>query len=186
MTPTYFADAQSFRTWLASHAASAAELLVGFHKVDSGRPCMRWSESVDEALCFGWIDGRRTRIDDAAYTIRFSPRKASSIWSLVNIAKMDQLRAAGKMTPAGEQAFAHRSEAKSGIYAHERTDTPEFSSAELALFQRDAGAWDYFSTCPPGYRKTLTHWVTKAKKEETRAGRLAKLMQACAARTRLT
>jgi len=184
--PTFFADAQSFRAWLAAHAATASELLVGFHKVDSGQACMSWSESVDEALCFGWIDGVRRRIDDATYSIRFTPRKRDSIWSVVNIAKMDKLRAAGKMTPAGEAAFAHRKAAKSGIYSHERQDTPELSEEELVRFRQDAAAWRYFETLPPGYRKTTLHWITSAKKAETRAGRLAKLMQACAAGTRLS
>lgn len=185
MTPVFFADAQAFRTWLDTHAATARELLVGFHKVGSGRPCMSWSESVDEALCFGWIDGVRKRVDDATYTIRFTPRKPSSIWSLVNVAKMDKLRAAGKMTPAGETAFAFRSAAKSGIYAHERSDAPELSPDELARFRQDAAAWAYFETAPPGYRKLMLHWITKARREDTRAGRLATLMQACAAGTRL-
>jgi uncharacterized protein YdeI (YjbR/CyaY-like superfamily) len=186
MTPTFFADALAFRRWLASNAAGATELLVGFHKVGSGKPCMRWSESVDEALCYGWIDGRRNRVDDATYTIRFTPRKAASIWSVVNIAKMDKLRAEGRLRPAGEAAFAQRSEAKSGVYAHERSDTSELCADELALFQRDAGAWDYFAAAPPGYRKTILHWITKAKKPETRAARLAQLMTACAAGMRLT
>ena len=186
MTPTFFADAQAFRAWLEQHAAKATELLVGFHKVGSGKPCMSWSESVDEALCFGWIDGVRRRIDDDTYSIRFTPRKASSIWSVVNIAKMDTLRADGKMLPAGEAAFALRSEAKSGIYAHERSDAPDLSKAELARFRHETAAWDYFETCPPGYRKTILHWITKARKDETRAGRLDQLMQACALGKRLT
>lgn len=186
MNPTFFADARAFRTWLDLHAASAAELLVGFHKVGTGQPCMRWPESVDEALCVGWIDGRRQRIDDNTYSIRFTPRKASSIWSVVNIAKMDKLRADGKMTAAGEAAFALRREEKSGIYAHERSDVPELADAERARFERDAAAWDYFQAAPPGYRKTILHWITKAKREETRSKRLEQLMRACAAGERLT
>jgi uncharacterized protein YdeI (YjbR/CyaY-like superfamily) len=185
MTPTFFADAEAFRAWLDLHAASATELLVGFHKVGSDQPCMSWSASVDEALCFGWIDGRRKRIDDDSYSIRFTPRKPSSIWSVVNIAKMDKLRAEGKMRPAGEAAFALRSEAKSGIYAHERSDLPELPDTERERFQRDAAAWNYFQAAPPGYRKVVLHWVMNAKREETRAKRLAQLMQACAAGKRL-
>ena len=186
MEPTYFHDAQAFRAWLEEHAAGATELLVGFHKVGSGKACMSWPESVDEALCFGWIDGRRKRIDDASYTIRFTPRKPASIWSHVNIAKMEKLRAQGKMRPAGEAAFAHRSDAKSGVYSHERTDSPELTQNEIARFRQEAAAWAYFDTVPPGYRRTVLHWITSAKKEETRAGRLAKLIQACAAGTRLS
>jgi len=186
MTPTFFADGAAFRAWLAQHAGNSTELLVGFHKVGSGKPCMRWSESVDEALCFGWIDGVRRRIDDDTYSIRFTPRKPSSIWSVVNIAKMDVLRAQGKMLPAGEAAFALRVEAKSGIYAHERSDVPELSSAELAQFRHGPAAWDYFEACPPGYRKTILHWITKAKKSETRAKRFDQLLRACALGKRLT
>ncbi len=186
MNPTFFADALAFRTWLAKHAAGSTELLVGFHKVGSGRPCMSWSESVDEALCFGWIDGVRRRIDENTYSIRFTPRKPSSIWSVVNIAKMDKLRAEGKMTPAGEAAFALRSEAKSGVYSHERSDVPALSSAELERFRQAPAAWEYFNAAPPGYRKTVLHWITSAKKDETRAGRLDKLVQACMAGKRLT
>lgn len=185
MTPTFFADPSSFRSWLAANSASATELLVGFYKTGSEHPCMSWSESVDEALCFGWIDGRRKRIDDESYVIRFTPRKATSIWSVVNIAKIDKLRAQGKMLHAGEAAFALRSEARSGIYAHERSNTPELSSAELTLFQRDPVAWEYFHGAPPGYRKTVLHWITGARQDKTRADRLARLMAACAARTRL-
>ncbi|KFI08912.1 YdeI family protein [Massilia sp. BSC265] len=186
MSPVFFADAAAFRAWLAAHAATATELLVGFHKVGSGRPCMSWSESVDEALCFGWIDGVRRRIDDDTYSIRFTPRKRDSIWSVVNIARMDKLRADGRMTPAGEAAFAHRSAAKSGVYSHERLDAPELTDEELARFRQDAAAWAYFEAVPPGYRKTVLHWITAAKKAETRAGRLDKLMQACAAGRRLS
>ena len=185
MTPLFFADAHAFRAWLDTHAASASELLVGFHKVGSGQPCMRWAESVDEALCYGWIDGRRTRIDDDSYTIRFTPRKPASIWSVVNLAKMEKLRAEGKMTAAGEAVFALRSEVKSGIYAHERSDIPELAAPERERFQQDRAAWDYFQAAPPGYRKTILHWITKAKREETRNKRLAQLMQACAAGKRL-
>jgi uncharacterized protein YdeI (YjbR/CyaY-like superfamily) len=186
MTPTFFSDARTFRAWLETNAASATELLAGFHKVGSGKPCMSWSESVDEALCFGWIDGRRKRIDDESYSIRFTPRKASSIWSVVNIAKMDRLRAEGKMHAAGEAAFALRLEAKSGIYAHERADVPELADPERERFQRDKAAWDYFQAAPPGYRKTMLHWITGARRDETRSKRLAELMQACAAGIRLT
>jgi uncharacterized protein YdeI (YjbR/CyaY-like superfamily) len=186
MTPTFFADAAAFRAWLDTHAATSSELLVGFYKVGSGQPSMSWSASVDEALCYGWIDGRRKRIDDDTYSIRFTPRKPGSIWSVVNIAKMDKLRAEGKMQPAGEACFALRLEAKSGIYAHERSDVPELLAAERERFQENAQAWDYFQSAPPGYRKVILHWITSAKREETRSKRLAQLMQACVAGERLT
>jgi len=185
ITPTFFADAQAFRAWLAEHADKASELLVGFHKVGSGQPSMSWPESVDEALCVGWIDGVRRRIDDQSYSIRFTPRKANSIWSAVNIAKFEQLQAEGRMQPAGAAAFARRSEARSAVYSFEQATTAELSSGELQSFQSDPAAWAYFESTPPSYRKTVLHWVTTAKKAETRAERFAKLVSACAEGRRL-
>lgn len=185
MTPRFFATPHDFRAWLQAHASTAEELLVGFHKVATGRPCMTWSESVDEALCFGWIDGVRRRIDDDAYSIRFTPRKPSSNWSAVNIAKFERLRAEGRVTPAGERAFAHRTDARSAIYAYEQPSTAELSPGELRAFKRHEPAWRYFEATPPGYRKVVLHWITTAKRAETRAARLAKLIDACAAGQRL-
>ena len=184
-SPVFFEDAQAFRAWLAAHAHEAGELLVGFHKVGTGKPCMSWSESVDQALCFGWIDGVRKRVDDATYTIRFTPRKAGSIWSAVNIDKVAKLRAQGLMTPAGEAAFARRSEERSRVYSHERTTDAELAPGDLARFQRHPAAWAYFAACPPGYRKRMLHVVTSAKRPETRAARLDRLIEACAEGRRL-
>jgi uncharacterized protein YdeI (YjbR/CyaY-like superfamily) len=183
--PTYFEDAVAFRAWLAAHAHSDAELLVGFHKVGSGRPSMSWSESVDQALCYGWIDGVRKRVDDERYTIRFTPRKAGSIWSAVNIAKIAALREPGLMTPAGEAAYARRLEARSRVYAHEREVPAELAPEDLARFQAQPAAWAYFESCPPGYRRVMLHLIASAKKPETRAARLTKLIEACAAGQRL-
>jgi uncharacterized protein YdeI (YjbR/CyaY-like superfamily) len=183
--PTYFDDARAFRAWLAAHAHEAPELLVGFHKVGSGRPCMSWSESVDQALCYGWIDGVRKRIDDARYTIRFTPRKPGSIWSAVNIDKIERLREQGLLTPAGEAAYARRSEARSRVYAHEREAPAELAPQDLARFQAQPAAWAYFASCPPGYRRVMLHLVTSAKKPETREARLARLIEACAAGRRM-
>lgn len=183
--PAYFDNAAAFRSWLASNGATAGELLVGYHKVGSGQPGMSWSESVDEALCYGWIDGVRRRIDEARYSIRFTPRRPTSIWSAVNIAKFEQLTAEGRMTPAGAAAYAHRSEAKSRVYAFEQAAMPELSAAELRQFRRDKPAWTFFDATPPGYRKVVVHWVVSAKKAETRAARLGKLMEACARGERL-
>lgn len=183
--PEFFAESKDFRKWLQTHSGSAKELLVGFHKVDSGRPSMSWSESVDAALCFGWIDGVRKRIDDASYTIRFTPRKSGSIWSAVNIAKMEKLREAGLMTPAGEAAFAKRTEARSRVYSHEQEETAELDADELRLFKKDNAAWEFFEKTPPGYKKVMLHWVTSAKKPETRAARFGKLVEACAVGVRL-
>lgn len=183
--PRYFASPAAFRAWLAEHAAREWELLVGFHKVDSGKPSMSWSESVDEALCFGWIDGVRKRIDDEAYSIRFTPRKPGSIWSAINIAKVEALRSAGRMTPAGEAAFAQRTADKSVVYAYEQDEAGELSPAEVRAFKREKAAWAYWETCPPGYRKTVLHWVTTAKRAETRVSRLATLVAACGEGKRL-
>ena len=179
-SPVFFEDAAQFRAWLAAHAHEARELLVGFHKVGTGKPCMRWSDSVDQALCYGWIDGVRKGIDEDTYTIRFTPRKAGSIWSAVNIDKVAKLREQGLMAPAGEAAFAQRSEARSRVYSHERETPAELEPDHLARFQRHKAAWAYFETCPPGYRKRMLHVITSAKKPETRAARLERLIEACA------
>ncbi len=176
--PLFFDSPQAFRSWLELHAATATELLVGFHKVATDKVCMSWSESVDEALCFGWIDGKRKRIDEDSYSIRFTPRKKSSIWSQININKMENLRAQGRMTAAGELAFSHRTEHKSAIYAHEQASVASLSAEELQIFQSNTAAWSFFVATPPGYQKVLLHWICSAKKAETRLSRLAKLMEA--------
>ena len=186
MAPHFFENAAAFRAWLEAHAATATELLVGFHKVDSGKPSMSWPESVDEALCFGWIDGVRKRVDDQAYTIRFTPRKTTSIWSAINIAKVEALRAAGRMTAAGEVAYAHRKAHKSVIYSYEQDGIAELSAEELRAFKRHKAAWAYFENAPPGYRKQMLHRICSAKKAETRASRFGKLLAACAAGERLS
>jgi uncharacterized protein YdeI (YjbR/CyaY-like superfamily) len=184
-SPVFFETAQDFRAWLAAHARDTSELLVGFHKVGTGKPCMSWSESVDQALCYGWIDGVRKRVDDATYTIRFTPRKAGSIWSAVNIDKVATLREQGLMTQAGEAAFAQRSEDRSRVYSHERATPAELAPDDLARFQRHKAAWAFFEACPPGARKRMLHVVTSAKKPETRAARLERLIAACAEGRRL-
>lgn len=184
-SPSYFETPQAFGAWLKANATAAPELLVGFHKVGSGRASMSWSESVDEALCFGWIDGVRKRIDDNSYSIRFTPRKPTSIWSAINIAKFEQLRAQGRMTAAGAKAFAHRTEARSVVYAYEQASAAELSTGEVRALARNKSARAFFEGSPPGYRKQILYWVTSAKKAETRASRFAKLLEACAAGQRL-
>lgn len=141
---------------------------MGYHKVGTGKPCMSWSESVDEALCHGWIDGVRKRIDEATYSIRFTPRKPASIWSAINIAKVEQLRLEGRMMPAGLSAFAKRTASRSAIY-----------------FESDTTAWAFFEQTPPSYKKRVLHWVCSAKKPATRSARLQKLIEASVARQRL-
>lgn len=185
MEPTFFTSQDRFRAWLESNSSRAAELVVGFWKVESGLPSMSWSQSVDEALCFGWIDGVRKKIDDRSYQIRFTPRKKGSIWSAVNIAKFEKLREAGRMTKAGEDAYSHRTEERSKVYAYEQTAQAELTPAELREFKKNKSAWAYFHTCPPSYKKVLLHWITTAKKPETRSQRLLKLIDASSAGKRL-
>lgn len=175
----FFPNAAAFRAWLVEHHATATELLVGYYKVGTGRPSMTWSESVDEALCFGWIDGVRRRIDDASYMIRFTPRRPTSIWSAVNLAKIEVLTAAGRMQPAGVRAFEARQESRARVYSFEQATPTTFDAAQEALFRRDAAAWAYFERAPAGYRRTVTHWVVSAKQPATRERRLTQLMQAC-------
>jgi uncharacterized protein YdeI (YjbR/CyaY-like superfamily) len=176
MQPHFFKTPADFRKWLAKNHASATELLVGFYKKDSGKPSITWPESVDEALCFGWIDGVRRRIDDVSYSIRFTPRKKTSTWSAINIARIAELTKVGRMQPAGLRAFEHRREEKSGIYAYEnqaRTLTAE----DEKKFRANKKAWEFFNAQPPGYRRQSIYWITSAKKDETRARRLATLIE---------
>ena len=177
MNPKFFATQAAWRTWLATHHATAAELLVGFYKVGTGKPSITWNQSVDEALCFGWIDGVRRSIDDRAYSIRFTPRKATSIWSAKNVARMAELLAAQLVTPAGEAAFAKRSAARTAVYSFERPEEavlPPAMAAQLAKRKRAAA---YFAEQPPWYRRSAIHWVIGAKREATRASRLATLIE---------
>jgi uncharacterized protein YdeI (YjbR/CyaY-like superfamily) len=172
----YFDSPAAFRRWLEAHHASAGELLVGYHKAHTGRPSLTWPESVDEALCFGWIDGVRRRVDDDRYTIRFTPRRKHSIWSLVNIRRVAVLTAEGRMRPAGVRAFEARRDARSGVYSFERPEPAALSDADERRFKTHKKAWAFFQSQPPGYRKTVMHWVTSAKRAETRETRLATLI----------
>jgi uncharacterized protein YdeI (YjbR/CyaY-like superfamily) len=180
-TPEFFASAGDWRAWLSAHAAIEDEVLVGFWKRSTGRPSMTWSESVDEALCFGWIDGVRRGIDGDSYSIRFTPRKPTSTWSAVNVAKVAQLEADGRMTAAGRAAFERRSAARTAIYAYEQGDV----TLDESLLRADAAAWAFWSGQPPSYRKVAAHWVTSAKQPETRARRMAQLVADCAAGLRI-
>jgi uncharacterized protein YdeI (YjbR/CyaY-like superfamily) len=178
MEPTFFTTPAEWRAWLEKHHATAAEISVGFWKRDTGKPSLTWPQSVDEALSFGWIDGVRHRIDDEAYRIRFTPRKAGGIWSQVNIRRFAELKAEGRIAPAGQAAYdigKHRT----NLYPHERP-TAEFTAAETARFQANAAAWAAFQAFPPSYRKVAVHRVTTAKGEATRAKRLDILIDASA------
>ena len=172
----YFRSPLEFRAWLEKHHGSETELLVGFHKVGSGKPGMTWSESVDQALCYGWIDGVRRSVDDHRYTIRFSTRKPRSNWSKINIAKVEALRRAGLMAPAGEKAYAAREEKRSGVYSFEQERPKVLSSAFEKRFKANKKAWEFFQTQAPWYRRTSVFWVMSAKKEETREKRLTTLI----------
>ncbi len=184
MTAPHFFSAEDFRVWLVTHHASATEVWVGFHKKATGQSTMTWSESVDEALCFGWIDGVRKSLDAERYVIRFSPRKAVSIWSEVNIAKVRRLIDEGRMRPAGMAAWARRDEAKSGIYSFERK-AAALDAAQLALFRKNRRAWSFFEAQPPYYKRVAAHYVSSAKREETRNKRLAILIERSAKGERL-
>jgi uncharacterized protein YdeI (YjbR/CyaY-like superfamily) len=185
MTPLFFETADAFREWLAANHGSATELWVGFHKKGSGLPSMTWPESVDEALCTGWIDGVRKGIDAASYMIRFSPRKTKSNWSAVNIKRVTELIAAGRMLPAGRKAFESRLEEKSAVYSYEQRHQAAFDPRFERQFRANESAWRYFQTQPPGYRHTATHWVMTAKKEETRLRRLAVVIERSATGRRI-
>lgn len=178
--PTFFTRPADFRKWLEASHETESELLVGFHKRDSGRESMSWPESVAEALCFGWIDGVRRRVDDESYTIRFTPRKSSSIWSTVNTKKMQELIAEGLVRPAGMRAFERRSEKKSSIYAYENRHTAVLDAESEREFKRHKAAWKFFEACPPWYKRTAIWRIISAKRPETRARRLAELITCCA------
>lgn len=181
----FFAGAGELRAWLEQNHGRRAELVVGFYKVGSGRPSLTWPESVDEALCFGWIDGVRKRIDDHSYQIRFTPRRKGSIWSAVNIRRAEALIEEGRMTAAGLAAFERRTESKSRIYTYEREGAADLEPAEIRAFRKNEAAWAFFAKAPPGYRRTMVRWIRSARREETRARRLAKLVESCAAGIRL-
>lgn len=175
MTPTFFAKQSDFRMWLDKNHMKETELLVGFYKVDSGKPSMTWSQSVDEALCFGWIDGVRKSIDKDSYQIRFTQRKSTSIWSAVNIQKMEELKKQGLMRPAGLASFENRKENKSKIYSYEKAEV-EFAFEFENLFKANKKAWDYFLSLAPSYKKPSTNWVMSAKQEVTKLKRLNQLI----------
>ena len=174
MKPRFFATQAKWRAWLEENHARAAELWVGFHKVHTGKPSIDWPQSVDEALCFGWIDGLRRSLGEDAYMIRFSPRRATSVWSKVNLDRVAELTKLGLMRDAGLAAFARRDPGRAG-YTYGSHDTP-FDAASQKAFRRQRAAWKFFSAQPPGYRRVVTHWVMSAKREETRAKRLAELI----------
>lgn len=184
MKATFFEDQFKFREWLEINHNIAKELIVGFYKVDSGKPSMTWSESVDQALCFGWIDGIRKSIDKESYTIRFTPRKPGSNWSAININKVEELTRTGLMKPEGLKAFSQGKEEKSRLYSYEK-EISELSTEYKEEFKKDKAAWEYFINQAPSYRKGVTRWIMSAKQEITRQSRLEKTITASREQKRL-
>jgi uncharacterized protein YdeI (YjbR/CyaY-like superfamily) len=174
--PKFFAKAADFRKWLKTNHARETELWVGFYKVGTGKPTISYKEAVDEALCFGWIDGVRKSIDEESYTNRFTPRKTSSNWSQINIRRVKELTEQGRMHAAGLKAFNERDKRKTNQYSFEREQL-EFSPEHLALFKKHKPAWTFFQAQPPGYRKLMTWYVVSAKREATRSRRLGYLIE---------
>ena len=179
MEPTFFATPEEFRAWLRAHHETESELLVGFYKKGTGRPSITWPESVDEALCVGWIDGVRRSLGDEAYTIRFTPRKAKSNWSAVNIKRMKQLIAEGRVAKPGLEAFERRDKTKAMPYSYENRDRIKLDPAFEKRLKGEPKAWAFFDALPPGYKRLMIFRVMDAKKEETRERRFLGLLEMC-------
>ena len=180
----FFASPREFYEWLGEHHADTTELWVGFRKVRTGRPPLTWAQAVDQALCFGWIDGVRKGVDGERYAIRFTPRKRGSTWSRVNVDRVAELTEQGLMQPAALAAFAARKAERTAIYSYERHQATFEPDAERR-FRENAAAWEFFSAQPPWYRRAATHWIVSAKRPETRERRLATLIADSAAGRRL-
>ena len=175
MKPKFFGAPDQFRQWLERNHNRETELLVGFHKKDAGKKSVTYSEALDEALCFGWIDGVRKNLDETSYTIRFTPRKSRSIWSNVNVNHVERLIKSGRMHAAGLDAYARRDPKRTGIYAFENRPR-EFAPEYEKKFRANKAAWEFFEQQPPGYKRTIIFWLMGAKQEETRMRRLERLM----------
>ena len=182
--PRFFPSAEAFRRWLAANHDRVRELWVGFHKKESGRPSATYPEALDEALCFGWIDGVRKTVDATSYTIRFTPRKPDSFWSVVNTRRVAELKQAGRMEAAGVAAFARRDRTRTKQYSYER-GAAKLTPAEQRRFRAEPKAWAFFRAQPPGYQRVATWYVASAKKDETRRRRLDALVASCAGGERL-
>lgn len=176
----FFAATDELRDWFDANHMTAGELWLGYHKKRTGRPTISWSDAVDEALCVGWIDSVRYSLDDDRSAQRFTPRRPGSIWSAINVRKVGELTAQGRMRSAGLAAFEARDPVKTAIYSHEQADV-SLAEDETALIRANEAAWANWERRPPSYRRTVTHWVVSAKKPETRARRLDALIEASAA-----
>ncbi len=185
LKPRFFGTPAAFRAWLAKNHLEADELLVGFHKKDSAKASITWPESVDQALCFGWIDGVRRRLDETSYTIRFTPRRPRSIWSTVNIRRVKELSEQGLMAPAGLAAFERRSDDKSSIYAYEQRQSATLPPDCEKKFRANRKAWSFFTAQAPSYQRVMTYHIVTAKKEETKLKRLDALIKASAEQRRV-
>jgi uncharacterized protein YdeI (YjbR/CyaY-like superfamily) len=179
--PIFFDSPAAFGAWLEEHHETQTEVWVGMWKKATGKQVMSWSQAVDEALCWGWIDGIAKRVDEERVKQRFTPRRPASNWSAVNVAKVAQLRKEGRMRPPGEAAFGRRRPDKTGVYSFEQRGEAAFTAEQTAQFQAHPEAWAYWEARPPGYKRTATWWVVSAKREETRQRRLATLIEDCAA-----
>ena len=185
-TPRHFASRAAFRAWLERHHTTTPSLWIGFYKKASGKPGLSYPDAVEEALCFGWIDGIKKRVDAARFTHRFTPRRATSKWSQANLKRVAALKRAGLMAPAGLAVYRKRRVAKTAVYLFEQKQNPRTLDPESARqFRAHADAWEFFLTQPPGYRRLCEGWIAAAKREETRARRLAHVIAASAARTRV-
>jgi len=186
MPPRYFRSRAAFRAWLERHHTSTRELWIGFYKKASGKAGLTYPDAVEEALCFGWIDGIKKRVDAASFTHRFTPRKSSSKWSQANLKRVAMLKRRGLMAPAGLDVFRKRRIAKTPVYLFEQRKNPRELDAESSRqFRAHADAWEFFQAQPPGYRRLIEGWIVIAKREETRAKRLAQVIAASAAKTRV-
>ena len=180
----FFRSSGDFRKWLEKNHDKASEIWIGFYRKDSGKGGITYHEALDEALCFGWIDGIRKKIDSSSFTNRFTPRRPKSIWSNVNVAHVERLTRAGRMRPPGIAAFKAKDEARVGVYSFER-EAARLDPQMEQRFRKNKTAWRYFEAAPAYYRKLVTWWVISAKREETREKRLAVLIDCSARETRL-
>jgi uncharacterized protein YdeI (YjbR/CyaY-like superfamily) len=172
----FFASPDELREWFDAHHETANELWVGYHRKATGRPTVSWPQAVDEALCVGWIDGVRYRLDEERHAQRFTPRSKGSIWSVINTKRAEELIGEGRMRPAGLKAFEARSPEKTALYSYER-EAAAFTTEQQARFEADEAAWSFFQAQAPSYRRSITHWVSSAKRDETRERRFEKLLE---------
>ena len=184
MDPVYFQNEDEFRKWLGKNHDKESEIIVGYYKVGTGKPSMTWSQSVDQAICYGWIDGIRRSIDEERYTIRFTPRRPGSIWSNVNIKKVEELKKKGLMKEPGLKIFNDRKDSKSGIYSFEK-EIIKLDNKFEKMFKSNKVAWEFFVRQAPSYQRIRTYWIMSAKQEETKIARLKKLILASEKQTRL-